>query len=126
MAFNLTQLLNSNSREVNKSEEEEMKTLNFNIKSIDIDHIVPAKENFYSVDDIENIKQSIELLGIEQNLIVERIDRDNYKLVAGHRRYFASKALVEEGKEEFRILPCKIKSKSEDNTLLNKLTMIKL
>ena len=124
MAFNLTQLLNSNSREVNKSEEEEMKTLNFNIKNIDIDHIVPAKENFYSVDDIENIKQSIELLGIEQNLIVERIDRDNYKLVAGHRRYFASKALVEEGKEEFRILPCKIKSKSEDNTLLNKLTMI--
>ena len=98
--------------------------MNFNIKNIDIDHIVPAKENFYSVDDIENIKQSIELLGIEQNLIVERIDRDNYKLVAGHRRYFASKVLVEEGKEEFRILPCKIKSKSEDNTLLNKLTMI--
>ena len=124
VAFNLTQLLNSNSREVNKSEEEEMKTLNFNIKNIDIDHIVPAKENFYSVDDIENIKQSIELLGIEQNLIVERIDRDNYKLVAGHRRYFASKALVEEGKEEFRILPCKVKSKSEDNTLLNKLTMV--
>ncbi|WP_302622883.1 ParB/RepB/Spo0J family partition protein [uncultured Clostridium sp.] len=121
VAFNLTQLLNSNSREVNK---EEIKTLNFNIKNIDIDHIVPAKENFYSVDDIESIKQSIELLGIEQNLIVERIDRDNYKLVAGHRRYFASKALVEEGKEEFRILPCKIKSKSEDNTLLNKLTMI--
>lgn len=124
MAFNLTQLLNSNSREINKSEEEEMKTLNFNIKNIDIDHIVPAKENFYSVDDIENIKQSIELLGIEQNLIVERIDRDNYKLVAGHRRYFASKALVEEGKEEFRSLPCKVKSKSEENTLLNKLTMI--
>ena len=99
VAFNLTQLLNSNSREVNK---EEIKTLNFNIKNIDIDHIVPAKENFYSVDDIEDIKQSIELLGIEQNLIVERIDRDNYKLVAGHRRYFASKALVEEGKEEFR------------------------
>ena len=124
MAFNLTQLLNSNSREVNKSEEEEMKTLNFNIKNIDIDHIVPAKENFYSVDDIENIKQSIELLGIEQNLIVERIDRDNYKLVAGHRRYFASKALVEEGKEKFRILPCKVKTKSEDNALLNKLTMV--
>lgn len=124
VAFNLTQLLNNNSREVNKNEEEEMKTLNFNIKNIDIDHIVPAKENFYSVDDIENIKQSIELLGIEQNLIVERIDRENYKLVAGHRRYFASKALVEEGKEEFRTLPCKIKSKSEDNTLLNKLTMI--
>lgn len=124
MAFNLTQLLNSNSREVNKSEEEEMKTLNFNIKNIDIDHIVPAKENFYSVDDIDNIKQSIELLGIEQNLIVERIDRDNYKLVAGHRRYFASKALVEEGKEKFRILPCKVKTKSEDNALLNKLTMV--
>ena len=124
VAFNLTQLLNSNSREVNKNEEEEMETLNFNIKNIDIDHIVPAKENFYSVDDIDNIKQSIELLGIEQNLIVERIDRDNYKLVAGHRRYFASKALVEEGKEEFRILPCKVKSKSEDNALLNKLTMV--
>lgn len=124
MAFNLTQLLNSNSREVNKSEEKEMKTLNFNIKNIDIDHIVPAKENFYSVDDIDNIKQSIELLGIEQNLIVERIDRDNYKIVAGHRRYFASKALVEEGKEKFRILPCKVKTKSEDNALLNKLTMV--
>lgn len=122
MAFNLTQLLNSNSREVNKNEE--METLSFNIRNIDIDHIVPAKENFYSVDDIDNIKQSIELLGIEQNLIVERIDRDNYKLVAGHRRYFASKALVEECKEKFRILPCKVKTKSEDNALLNKLTMV--
>ena len=122
MAFNLTQLLNSNSREVNKNEE--METLHFNIRNIDIDHIVSAKENFYSVDDIDNIKQSIELLGIEQNLIVERIDRDNYKLVAGHRRYFASKALVEEGKEKFRILPCKVKTKSEDNALLNKLTMV--
>ena len=39
VAFNLTQLLNSNSREVNKNEEEEMETLNFNIKNIDIDHL---------------------------------------------------------------------------------------
>ena len=46
MAFNLTQLLNSNSREVTKNEEEKIEILNFNIKNIDIDHIVPAKEIF--------------------------------------------------------------------------------
>lgn len=120
--FNLKDLLNDNSKG-NKVDNVESRAVEmFEVKQIDISDIVPSKENFYSVKDIKNIKNSIELLGIEQNLIVEKLQTGKFKLLAGHRRYFASKSLVEEGKEKYRILPCRVKEVESD--ILNKLTMI--
>ena len=120
--FNLKDLLNDKSKEVNQNEEVLKGPEKFEVRTIDIDDIEPSKKNFYNTEDIERIKQSIELLGIEQNLIVERVGADKYRLLAGHRRYFASKKLVDEGKEQFRDIPCRIKSVKND--ILNKLTMI--
>ncbi|MGL5329656.1 MAG: ParB/RepB/Spo0J family partition protein, partial [Peptostreptococcaceae bacterium] len=122
-AFNLKQLLNDKSIEQKEAKEdvEEANIYEFAVKTIDIDDIEPSKENFYNTKDIEDIKQSIELLGIEQNLIVTR-NKDKYKLIAGHRRYFASKALVKEGKERYRSIPCRVKMYKND--IYNKLTMI--
>ncbi|MGL5718619.1 MAG: ParB/RepB/Spo0J family partition protein [Paraclostridium sp.] len=121
--FNLKQLLNDKSIEhkEDKEEVEEANIYEFEVKTVDIDDIEPSQENFYNTKDIEDIKQSIELLGIEQNLIVTRY-KDKYKLLAGHRRYFASKALVSEGKEAYRHIPCRIKKYKND--IYNKLTMI--
>lgn len=121
--FNLKQLLNDKSIE-HKEAKEEIKKANiyeFEVKTIDIDDLEPAKENFYNTKDIEDIKQSIELLGIEQNLIVSRC-KDKYKIIAGHRRYFASKKLVEEGKEKYKNIPCRVKKSKND--IFDKLTMI--
>lgn len=119
--FNLTSLLNNKSMEIDKEQVEEIKE-DFDIKMIDIDDLEPSKENFYNTDEIEEMKQSIELLGIEQNLVVEELQSGKHKIIAGHRRTLASKMLVQEGKEQYRDMPCRIKNKKND--ILNKLTMI--
>lgn len=120
--FNLKQLLNDKSieqKDIGKVEEANI--YEFEVRTIDINDIEPSQDNFYNTKDIEDIKQSIELLGIEQNLIVTRY-KDKYKLIAGHRRYFASKKLVEEGKVAYRNIPCRVKKYKND--IYNKLTMI--
>lgn len=116
--FNLKSLLNE--RAMNTEEVEENKEA-FEIKILDIDMLEPSKENFYNVNEIEEMKQSIELLGIEQNLVVKK-DGDKYKVLAGHRRRVASLELVKEGKEKYRWIPCRVKNAT--NEILDKLTII--
>lgn len=49
-----------------------------------------------------------------QDLLVRKIDTDEYELIAGHHRRNACKILVEErGKEQFAMLPCIVKDVSD-------------
>jgi len=118
--FNLTSLLNERSTML-KEETQEDNTQDFEIKSIDVFDLEPSKENFYDTSEIEKMKQSIELLGIEQNLIVKKTDGNKYKVLAGHRRRLAAIELTKEGKGQYRYVPCRVKSTSE---ILDKLTII--
>lgn len=56
--------------------------------------------NFYAVEDVTDLKESIELIGLKQPLVVLEVDATRYRLIAGHRRY---KALTELGRES---APC--------------------
>ena len=56
--------------------------------------------NFYEVEDVTELKESIELIGLKQPLVVLEVDDTHYRLIAGHRRY---KALTELGRES---APC--------------------
>lgn len=56
--------------------------------------------NFYKVEDVTELKESIELIGLKQPLVVLEVDDTHYRLIAGHRRY---KALTELGRES---APC--------------------
>lgn len=56
--------------------------------------------NFYAVEDVTDLKESIELIGLKQPLVVLEVDGTHYRLIAGHRRY---KALTELGRES---APC--------------------
>lgn len=52
--------------------------------------------------------------GILQNLIVRKIDTDEYEIIAGHHRRDACRYLVEEkGLTEYEFLPCEVKSISD-------------
>lgn len=117
--FNLTSLLNNQSI---ITEDKEQLEDEFDIRLIDVYKLEPSQENFYNVSEIEEMKQSIELLGIEQNLIVKQNENGKYKVLAGHRRRLASMKLVEEGKEKYRFVPCRVKNKT--NEILDKLTII--
>ena len=76
---------------------------------------MPSKDNFYSTENIDELAAAIELSGcIEQNLVVKPEAHGKYEVIAGHRRRLAALKLVEEGKEEYRKVPCRIKKESDE------------
>lgn len=102
MSFNLMDLINDKAQAPQSLENSDRTEL---IK-VDIDDLIPSKDNFYLVDD--NLKYSIEYMGLLQPLLVKR-DGDKYRIISGHRRCLACKALVREGNEKFRLLDCILK-----------------
>lgn len=128
--FDLHQLLNERSkaaaveRTLEPHPAESMEQL-----TLDVYGLIPSKENFYSVEYINDLKQSISLVGVLQPLLVKR-DGDKYRIKAGHRRRLACMALADEGQEKFRFVPCVIRQEAEEektgnvNTILDRLTLI--
>ena len=95
---------------------------NFKIEEIEIDRICPNEDNFYSMnkDDIDKLKKSIEIVGLQQNMVVKK-ENDIYKIIAGHRRYESIKLIHEEDNNKFKTIPCKV---VEDDEILDKLILI--
>lgn len=112
--FNMMELLNnsSNDAEVKKKD----KSVKFKTILVDVNDLVPSDDNFYSVNEegINELKNSIEVFGLQQNLVVKKTEDDKYEIIAGHRRYLALKKLAEEGKEQFKYAPCKVETEEED------------
>ena len=77
--------------------------------------LIPSKDNFYSTEDTEKLKQSIRALGILQPLLIEERDGKDY-LLAGHRRRKCCLELIKEGLERFKRIPCVYKPKIELST----------
>lgn len=121
--FNLTELLNQRSKEIAQQETaaEKGTTTDGVSTTADIDDLIPSKDNFYSVEDVQDLKQSIELLGILQPLLVTK-ENDKWRIIAGHRRRIAIMQLVDEGKERFRNVPIMVKQTK--NAILDRLALI--
>ena len=102
--FNMMDLLNNSSKDTTDSKRD--KIIKFKTISISIENLVPSKENFYSTNEegIKELKDSIEVFGLQQNLVAKKIDDNNYEI----------KSLYEEGKEQFKYAPCKIETEEED------------
>lgn len=87
------------------------------IAMIDIDKLEPSTKNFYRVQEDpaiekqnERTKAEIEMFGVLQPLRVREIEDGKYRITTGERRFLACRRLAEEGKEEFRKIPCIIKT----------------
>lgn len=130
--FNLTELLNQRSKEAGEQQKTEQQqaagaeiaTPEEGVSSTaDIYDLIPSKGNFYSVEDVQDLKQSIELLGVLQPLLVTEEEKDGKRrIIAGHRRRLAVMQLVDEGKERFRQVPILIKPKK--NAIIDRLALI--
>lgn len=131
--FNLTELLNQRSKEAGEQQKTEQQqaaagaevvTSEEGVSSTaDIYDLIPSKGNFYSVEDVQDLKQSIELLGVLQPLLVtDEEENGKRRIIAGHRRRLAVMQLVDEGKERFRRVPILIKPKK--NAILDRLALI--
>ena len=81
----------------------------FQIIKIKCSDIKVNTENFFEVSSIEELADSIDLIGLQQPLVVTKID-NGYVLIAGHRRFEAVKSL------NWDTVPC-IVSKPINNEL---------
>lgn len=133
--FNLDELLSRRSKEKIKEQnaETEQETTEENeqqekVFKVDVYNLIPSKENFYHVDD--TLKRSIEMVGFLQPCLVKKSRGRKYRVIAGHRRRLAAMALTEEGKEQFRYVPCilqkdALKVETEGRSgIIDKLTII--
>lgn len=80
-----------------------------NIKMLDISEIMPNKDNFYAMSDIELLAEDIERQDLKHNLVVAK-DKDSgkYCLISGHRRLEAVKFLINEKRRSSTKVPCYI------------------
>ena len=78
------------------------------IQMINYKQLKSSKKNFYRQDRIEELADSIELVGmVLEPLIVCKIDMGEYEVIAGHRRLAACTYNVEQkGLKKFTQIPC--------------------
>ena len=89
--FNLASLLN------NQPPAKDSHKRDFEIVPISVFDIEPSQDNFYSVEQIQELKAAIEIAGgIKQNGVVVPLGNGKYKLIAGHRR----RAILERNQEK--------------------------
>lgn len=107
--FNLNQLLGGG-----KPASKDDNSQSYKVSFIPVDELEPSSDNFYSVEQIEELKASIAAFGIKQNLVVTPLDNGKYRVIAGHRRRLAALALIEEGRKEFEKVPCMIETEKDE------------
>lgn len=121
--FDLNSLLNAKSQGAAVQGDAESEPQDaFCVEMIDVDDLIPSRNNFYNTDDIDQLAEAIELSGIEQNLTVKPKAHGKYEVIAGHRRRLAVLKLVSEGKEAYRKVPCRIRKESDH--IRDRLTLI--
>lgn len=112
--FKLNDILSKTSKNVYNSDLE-TEVICPQFKMISVNLLEPSEDNFYSMEQIQELKTAIELSGgVKQNLTVIPIDNAKYKVISGHRRRLASLLLTQEGKKEYEFLPCIIENTEAD------------
>ncbi|WP_050992749.1 ParB/RepB/Spo0J family partition protein [Selenomonas ruminantium] len=77
---------------------------------IDVHDLVPNPQNFYSMRNIDRLKNLIKTTGKVEELTVKSVGKGKYMVVAGHRRRKAVLELVEEGAAISSKVPCSVVS----------------
>lgn len=82
MGFSITDMLNKDTSMAAAPVKEHT------IERISYSKLVPSEDNFYSMQEIEELKTAIELAGrVLNNLIVTPLEDGKYKILSGHRRH---------------------------------------
>lgn len=107
MGFNINAFLNEESKKDLKSDWKPIK--------ISAKKLRPAsdKTNFYHAEDkeIKDLAESIELIGLQQYPVIRPIEgTDEYEVIAGHKRRLAILRLLDEGKTEYEMIPCRVEA----------------
>lgn len=107
MGFNIMDLMNGATRAAVEGVE------NYEEITLDLEKIEVTKHNRYSMDELEELATSILLDGLQEPLIIGRVD-GKYLLSGGHRRHEALVILQNEGHTEItKNIPCRFKDMTE-------------
>ena len=102
-----------------KSVEDRHVSDSYSTASIPLNKLVPWDGNVRktnAMDDLEELVASIEAHGILQSLVVKKTSRGKFSIIAGRRRYYASRILVERGKMPYDApVPCQIVPSGADS-----------
>lgn len=117
--FNLNQLLSGASLQTEQgaaagTEQETPRRPPLKVVPLNIRDLIPSTDNFYSVENISELKSSIEMFGVLQNLTVKPLEGGKYKIIAGHRRHKACTELVADGLTEYEYVPCGIQTEPDE------------
>ena len=82
MGFSITDMLNKDTSMAAAPVKEHT------VERISYSKLVPSEDNFYSMQEIEELKTAIELAGrVLNNLVVTPLEDGKYKILSGHRRH---------------------------------------
>lgn len=115
--FNINNLLGGIPTQAGEGQAAELETPNrptLKVIPININDLIPSSDNFYSVENIAELKTSIEIFGVVQPLAVKPLEGGKYRIIAGHRRHAACTELTREGKTEFEYIPCGIQAERDE------------
>ena len=114
MGFDITSLKRNRGEVQVKSRADELAG-RATLKYIDIYDLVPSEDNFYSMTQIEELASLIEISGgVKQPGLAVPLGGGKYRVIAGHRRRLASIFLVEQGKEQYRKMPCMVEEAARE------------
>ena len=107
MGFNIMDLMNGVTRAAVEGVD------NYEAITLNLDEIKVTKHNRYSMDDLEELATSILMDGLQEPLIIGRVNGE-YLLSGGHRRREALVILQNEGHTEItQNIPCRFKDMTE-------------
>lgn len=110
MGFNINNFLNAESKKEIKSDWKPIKVSARKLRP------APDKKNFYHAEDkeIKDLAESIELIGLQQYPVIRPVEgTDEYEVIAGHKRRLAILRLLDEGKTEYEMIPCRVETPDE-------------
>ena len=83
------------------------------IQHIPLTDITPNGRNFYSIDNIEELADTVKMVGLIDPIRVLAAENNNYLLISGHRRYEAYKLLAQED-DRYQRIPALVFSNLDD------------
>ncbi len=100
-------------------------TLTDSIKMIDISELHESPDNFFNVNRIEELADTIlGQGGVRDNLVVRSLETGGYEIISGHRRRAAVQFLIEQGENVSHLLPCLVQEYAdEDSKMLDIILM---
>lgn len=99
-------------------------TLSDSIKMIKISELHDSPDNFFEVNRVEELAETILAQGgVKENLIVRPSESGGYEIISGHRRKAAVQYLIDKGEDVSHKLPCLVQNFDDSEKMMHLIMM---